>query len=141
MVDDLVDQVRANDLIEVSTKAELAEYSGYVGNFSSRIRMGEEQTLKEIEHGVTIVAAGAEESKPQEYLYGEDDRVMTLLELDEIIEKDADRMKGCNTAVFIQCVGSRNDERPYCSRVCCSHSVKNALKLKELKPDMDIYVL
>jgi len=103
--------------------------------------VGGKKTLKEIEHGVTIVAAGAEESKPKEYLYGQDDRVMTLLELDEMIEKGADRVKGCNAAVFIQCVGSRNDERQYCSRVCCSHSVKNALKLKELKPDMDIYVL
>ena len=141
LVEGLVDQVHANDLIEVSTRAELAEYSGYVGNFSSKINVDGGETLKEIEHGVTIVAAGAEELKPQEYLYGEDDRVMTLLELDEMIEKDTDRVKGCNVAVFIQCVGSRNDDRPYCSRVCCSHSVKNALRLKELKPEMDVYVL
>jgi heterodisulfide reductase subunit A len=87
------------------------------------------------------VAVGAEESEPHEYLYGDDDRVMTLLELDEMIEKDSNRVKGCDVAVFIQCVGSRNDDRPYCSRVCCSHSVKNALKLKELKPEMDVYVL
>ncbi|MGD0233793.1 MAG: CoB--CoM heterodisulfide reductase iron-sulfur subunit A family protein [Syntrophorhabdales bacterium] len=141
LVEGLVDQVHANDLIEVSTRAELAEYSGYVGNFSSKINVDGGETLKEIEHGVTIVAAGAEELKPQEYLYGEDDRVMTLLELDEMIEKKADRVKGCDVAVFIQCVGSRNDDRPYCSRVCCSHSVKNALRLKELKPEMDVYVL
>ena len=141
MVENLVGQVRANDLIDVSTKAELAEYSGYVGNFSSGIRVGEGKTLKEIEHGITIVAVGAEESEPHEYLYGDDDRVMTLLELDEMIEKDSNRVKGCDVAVFIQCVGSRNDDRPYCSRVCCSHSVKNALKLKELKPEMDVYVL
>ena len=89
--------------------------------------MGQEETLKEIEHGVTIVAAGAEELKPHEYLYGEDDRVMTLLELDEMIEQGRNRVKSCDVAVFIQCVGSRNDDRPYCSRVCCSHSVKNAL--------------
>jgi heterodisulfide reductase subunit A len=141
MVDDLVAQVSANDLIDVLTNAELVEYSGYVGNFLSGIRIGKEETLKEIEHGVTIVAAGAEELKPKEYLYGEDNRVMTLLELDEMFEKDGDRVKGCECAVFIQCVGSRNDERPYCSRVCCSHSVKNALRLKELKPEMDVYVL
>jgi heterodisulfide reductase subunit A len=141
LVEDLVGQVHASHLIEVSTRAELADYSGYVGNFLSKIRVDAGETLKEIEHGVTIVAAGAEELKPQEYLYGEDDRVMTLLELDEMIEKKADRVKGCDVAVFIQCVGSRNDDRPYCSRVCCSHSVKNALRLKELKPEMDVYVL
>ena len=58
-----------------------------------------------------------------------------------MIEKDPGRVKETEAAVFIQCVGSRNDERPYCSRVCCSHSVKDALKLKGLRPDMDVYVL
>jgi heterodisulfide reductase subunit A len=141
LVADLVAQVHANELIEVSTQAELREHSGYVGNFLSRFRVGGEDTPREIEHGVTIVAAGAEELKPQEYLYGQHSGVMTLLELDEMIEKGDDRVKDANTAVFIQCVGSRNDERHYCSRVCCSHSVKDALRLKELKPEMDVYVL
>jgi heterodisulfide reductase subunit A len=119
----------------------LIEHTGYVGNFLSTIRVSGNGAPKEIEHGVTIVAAGAEELKPQEYLYGQDPRVTTLLELDEMIEKSDDRVKNANTAVFIQCVGSRNEERQYCSRVCCSHSVKNALRLKELKPEMDVYVL
>ena len=87
------------------------------------------------------MASGAGEHRPGEYLYGRDPRVVTLLEVDEMIEKDAGRVKETEAAVFIQCVGSRNDERPYCSRVCCSHSVKDALKLKGLRPDMDIYVL
>ena len=93
---------------------------------------------------MTIVATGAEEFRPRGlYLYGDDNRVKTLLELDEIADtREAERLlENCNTVVFIQCVGSRDEERPYCSRVCCSHSVKSALKLKELKPDMDIYVL
>jgi heterodisulfide reductase subunit A2 len=141
MVENLVDKVSANNLIDVSTNAELIEYSGYVGNFISGIKIGDGETLKEIKHGITIVAAGTEELKPNEYLYGEDNRVMTLLELDEVIDKDSNRVKECDCAVFIQCVGSRNDERPYCSRVCCSHSVKNALQLKKLKPEMDVYVL
>jgi heterodisulfide reductase subunit A len=178
LIGDLIGQVRDNDLIDVSTGAELAEYSGYVGRFSSKVRVGPAGALKEIEHGATIVAVGAEESTPREYLHGEDDRVMTLLELDEVIDPHGpasvgigsrrarafegkagapaeragasppegvtpvpDRLKDCNTVVFIQCVGSRNEDRPYCSRVCCSHSVMNALKLKELKPEMDIYVL
>ena len=141
LLQDLITQVRATDLIEVSTRTELVEHSGYVGNFLSKIRVNGKDAPKEIEHGVTIVAAGAEELKPQEYLYGQDPRVMTLLELDGMIEKGDDRVKQADTAVFIQCVGSRNQERPYCSRVCCSHSVKNALKLKKLKPEMDVYVL
>ena len=140
LIKDLIGQVRDNALIDVSTGAELVEYSGYVGRFTSRVKVGPAGALKEIEHGATIVAVGAEESTPQEYLYGEDKRVMTLLEFDEVLT-DADRLKDCNGVVFIQCVGSRNDERPYCSRVCCSHSVKSALKLKEFKPEMDVYVL
>jgi heterodisulfide reductase subunit A len=76
------------------------------------------------------------------YLYGDDDRVKTLLELDEMLASQEDRvLEDLNTVVFVQCVGSRDEERPYCSRVCCSHSVKSALQLKELKPEMDIYVL
>ena len=45
------------------------------------------------------------------------------------------------SAVFIQCVGSRIKERPYCSKVCCTHSVVSALKLKEVNPEMDVYIL
>jgi len=140
-VDALIQNAAENSLIHIETNAEFVDFSGYVGNFLSVVKTGKEGALKEIRHGVTIVATGAEELKPREYLYGEDGRVMTLLELDEMIEKDNNSVKNCDAAVFIQCVGSRNDERPYCSRVCCSHSVKNALKLKELKPEMDVYVL
>jgi len=140
-LNDLIREVNENPLIQVHTETEVVNFSGYVGNFSSKVKIGKEGIIKDIEHGVTIVATGAEESKPKEYLYGEDARVMTLLDLDEVIEKDVDRFKDCNTMVFIQCVGSRNEEHPYCSRVCCSHSIKNALKLKEIKPEVDIYIL
>jgi heterodisulfide reductase subunit A2 len=142
LVKDLISQVYAAEgMIDVTTGATLEEFTGYVGNFHSKVRVNGNGSPKAIEHGVTIVAAGAEEWKPNEYLYGQDPRVATLLELDEMIANGDDRVKNANTAVFIQCVGSRNDERHYCSRVCCSHSVKNALMLKEQKPDMDIYVL
>jgi len=141
-VEDVVAEVESNSLIEVLTDAELLEYSGYVGSFTSVVKVGKAGSLREISHGVTIVATGAEELKPHEsYLYGVDDRVKTLLELDEALEKDGERFRDCNSVVFIQCVGSRDEERPYCSRVCCSHSVKNALKLKELNPEMDVYVI
>jgi len=141
-VEGVVAEVKSNGLIEVLTNAELVEHFGYVGKFTSVVRVGTEGSLREISHGVTIVATGAEEFKPREsYLYGVDDRVKTLLELDEAMERDGERFKDCNSVVFIQCVGSRDEERPYCSRVCCSHSVKSALKLKELKPEMDVYVI
>jgi heterodisulfide reductase subunit A len=79
---------------------------------------------------------GAKEYKPREYLYGEDERIITQLELEEVIRKITPK-----NVVMIQCVGSRNDERPYCSRVCCFHAVKNALLLKERNPATNIYIL
>jgi heterodisulfide reductase subunit A len=137
----LIEEVKAHPKIRVHTGTRLLDFSGYVGNFESTIQMVASKTRETIEHGIAIVATGAEELKPNEYLYGEDDRVVTLLELDAAIDETPERFKTMQTMVFIQCVGSRNDERPYCSRVCCSHSVKNALQLKRLNPDMDIYVL
>jgi heterodisulfide reductase subunit A len=138
---DVVRKVYKNLLIQVHAKARLLDFSGYVGNFVSRISAGERSAVKEITHGVTVVATGTEEFKPALYLYGEDPRVVTQLELEQEIQEGSERLKQCNTLAMIQCVGSRDEERPYCSRVCCSQAVKNALKLKKLNPAMDIYVL
>jgi heterodisulfide reductase subunit A len=66
---------------------------------------------------------------------------MTQLELEERIAKEDETILNAETLVMIQCVGCRNEDRNYCSRVCCGNSVKQALKLKELKPEMDIYIL
>lgn len=140
-VRDLVRQVYENLFVQVYTETELVEFSGYVGNFSSRLKEVPSGITKDIRHGVTIVATGGEELKPREYLYGENDHVMTLLDLDLELEKNPERFKDCRSMVFIQCVGSRNEERPYCSRVCCSHSIKNVLKLKKINGEMEIYVL
>jgi heterodisulfide reductase subunit A len=87
------------------------------------------------------MATGASPLKPAEYSYGEDPRILTSLELDrKFLDKDP-ALEKINTAVFIQCVGSREPERPYCSRVCCTHAIDNALQLKKLNPDMNVFVL
>ena len=138
---DLIRRVYGNLLIHVHTEASVIEFGGYVGNFIAKIRVEGERGVKEIAHGVSIVATGAEEFKPDEYLYGKDPRVVTLLELEEEIARNSERFRNCDTLVMIQCVGSRENSRPYCSRVCCSQALKNALKLKAINPEMDIYVL
>ncbi|MBN1103260.1 MAG: CoB--CoM heterodisulfide reductase iron-sulfur subunit A family protein [Deltaproteobacteria bacterium] len=138
---DLIKKVYKSLLIQVHTESRVVDFSGYVGNFVSRIAVGKRGLLKEIPHGVTIVATGTEEFKPAVYGYGEDPRVVTQLELEGEIQAGGERLKQCGTMVMIQCVGSREEERPYCSRVCCSHAVKNALRLKDIHPSMDIYVL
>jgi heterodisulfide reductase subunit A len=117
----------------------ITKVDGYVGNFKTTVKS--EGRVKEIEHGAVVIATGAQEYQPSEYLYGESDQVLTSVELGERIAEKDELVSNAECAVMIQCVGCRNEDRNYCSRVCCSHSVKNALKLKELKPDMDIYIL
>jgi len=131
---ELVDRVTADPRITVYTGSEVAGVSGYVGNFVTTL--GDSRTIK---HGVTILATGGEPYTPNEYLYGQDARVVTNLELDGMMD-DA-RVTGARNVVFIQCVGSREPGRPYCSRVCCTSSVKKALRLKKDDPARGVFVL
>jgi heterodisulfide reductase subunit A-like polyferredoxin len=136
---DLISRVTAHEKIEVITNALVVGYSGFKGNFTTEIMVGPDMEQRKIEHGVVILATGAHEYKPKEYLYGDDPRVMTQLEL-------ADRMKkgeldAPQQVVMIQCIGSRNEENPNCSRVCCQTAVKNALHIKEKYPDAEVFVL
>jgi len=136
---DLIRKVYQHPLIHVSTDATITEVSGYVGNFVTKVQT--QGMVKEIEHGAAILAVGAEEYRPTEYLYGSDERVVTQLELEEQIDGGAEWLTDPQTMVMIQCVGCRNEDRNYCARICCSQAVKNSLKLKDLNPEMDIYVL
>jgi heterodisulfide reductase subunit A2 len=136
---DLVRKIYQHPGIHVYEDAVIMEASGYVGNFATRIQSPRGET--EIKHGATVIAIGADEYKPTEYLYGEDERVLTQLELEERIARQDEKILGSQCMVMIQCVGCRNEERNYCSRICCSQAVKNALSLKEKNPEMDIYVL
>ena len=138
-LDDVIGQVYKNPLIHVSHSAEIQKVEGYLGNFTTTVET--EGRLKKIKHGVSVIATGAEEYKPTEYLYGENDQVVTHLEVGEEIAKGNEAITHAETLVMIQCVGSRNEERNYCSRICCSHAVKNALKLIKINPEMRIYVL
>ncbi len=134
----LIATVTAHPNIRVYTNAKLVEVKGSLGNFESKIAVGGNGMTQEIRHGVIIVATGAETYRPTEFLYGQDDRVMLHQELEERIAANGFKAK---SVAFIQCVGSRNKERPYCSRTCCSETIKHALKLKELDPDAQVYVL
>jgi len=136
---DLVREVYRHPSIHVYTDATITEATGYVGNFVTKVRS--ERGLSEIKHGAAVIAIGADEYKPVEYLYGENDRVLTQLELEEKIARGEEDLTGSQTLVMIQCVGCRQEDRNYCSRVCCSQAVKNALKLKGINPGMDIYIL
>ncbi|TAK34867.1 MAG: CoB--CoM heterodisulfide reductase iron-sulfur subunit A family protein [Chloroflexota bacterium] len=136
---DLIRKVYQHPSVHVYTDAAITEATGYVGNFVTKVKSY--RGLTEIQHGATVIATGADLYKPSEYLYGEDDRVLTHLELDERINQGDERVLSAESLVMIQCVGCRNEDRNYCSRVCCSESIKNALSLKDKNPKMDVYVL
>ncbi len=140
-IDKLIADVRANDAIEVLTESEIASFKGYKGNFTTKVRMGADKSEKTIEHGVAVVATGAHEYKPTEFLYGQNDRVMTQMELDAAMHEKNKEVAAWNRVVMIQCVGSRNESNPNCSRICCQGAVKHALQLKAMNPEMEIYIL
>ncbi|MCF8010025.1 MAG: FAD-dependent oxidoreductase [Clostridiales bacterium] len=132
----LIKDIYNNSLVTVFTESEIKDASGFVGNYTTTLTTGEE-----ISHGVTIIATGANEYKPSEYLYGQNNRVMTLLELEEAMASNDVKINNAENYVFIQCVGSRDDKRPYCSRICCTKSINTALKIKKSKPEANIYIL
>jgi heterodisulfide reductase subunit A len=129
-------KVKENKKIHVFTKSKIKEIQGYIGNFKTTILNGKKET--ELGHGIVILSTGAKEYTPKEYLYGKDKRVLTQSELEEKLAKKSFSAK---RVVMIQCVGSRDEERSYCSRTCCGDAIKNALKIKEISPDTDIYIL
>jgi heterodisulfide reductase subunit A2 len=136
---DLIANVYKHRLIHVYHNATITDATGYVGNFVTSVKS--ERGFTEIKHGAAVLAIGADLYTPSEYLYGEDERVVTHLELEDLVTKRDEKITNAQSVVMIQCVGCRNEDRNYCSRLCCSESVKNALKLKEIHPEMDIYIL
>ncbi|MFH1732663.1 MAG: FAD-dependent oxidoreductase [Planctomycetota bacterium] len=131
-----VRKVKDHPKIKVWAGAAVGRIDGFVGNFKTTIKQNGKEV--EVEHGAVIVATGAREHVPDEYLYGSDDRVVTQSELEA---KLAGNDFVAERVVMIQCVGSREDDRMYCSRICCSQAVKNALRIKKEHPDTDVYVL
>jgi len=133
----IIEKVEKHPKIKVYKKAKIEKVDGYIGNYATTLKNGSAKLT--IEHGVIIVATGAEEYKPNEYLYGKHKHVLTQLEFEK---KLADKENlGKKTIVMIQCVGSRDENHPYCSRICCTDAIKNALKVKERHPDSQVYIL
>jgi heterodisulfide reductase subunit A len=136
---DLMHKVYQHPSIHVHMDAVISEATGYVGNFITRVKC--DVGYIEIKHGAAVIATGAEEYKPTEYLYGEDDRVLTQLELGDQLAREDEKLANAQSLVMIQCVGCRQEDRDYCARVCCGHAIKNALKLKKINPEINIYIL
>lgn len=137
-LDRLINSLEADKRVEIYKNAQIERVDGYIGNFETTLRVDGNQ--KTIQHGVAIIATGASEFKPETFLYGTDRRVLTGMELQRLL-KDGTVPEGTEAVAFFQCVGSRISERPYCSRVCCTRSVRSALDLKAVNPRMEVFIL
>ncbi|MGO9689257.1 MAG: FAD-dependent oxidoreductase [Syntrophobacteraceae bacterium] len=136
----LIEEVKTHRKIEVMTDTRITGFSGYKGNFFTQVQTCE-SSIREISHGCAILATGAREDQPKAFGYGANGGVMTQLELDELMRNEPARAAAWDRVVMIQCVGSRTDDNPNCSRVCCQSAVKHARELKKLNPHMDVMIL
>jgi len=141
----LVHQVLQEPRITVYTDSELVRHEGFVGNFRSTIEVHRSDPSRrhrvEVEHGVTIVATGGQEFHGSVYLLGQHERVMTQQELEHLILVNPGRVAQMNTVVMVQCVRPPDAPYDYCSRICCTNTVKNALRIRRLNPKARIYIL
>jgi heterodisulfide reductase subunit A2 len=136
----LVQQVNSNERITVHFNCKVQDVQGFIGNFKTKISCNGGEPV-DIDHGVAVIAVGASEWKPDVYGYGTDPRIRTHLEMSEAMRAIEPAVMRAGTTVFIQCVGSRCDERPWCSKVCCNHTVMDAITLKQANPSANIFVL
>ena len=142
MLTNLIDRLNKNSRITVMPETEIVELSGYVGQYHTVARnlKGERS---ELEHGIVVVATGGKEIKPVSYGYNEAAGVVTQHELEVDIDKifPGNGSRKVDSVVMVQCVGSRNEEHPYCSRICCTQAIKNALEIKKRSPETQITIL
>jgi heterodisulfide reductase subunit A len=135
----MIADIMSNELIEVHLNTTVGKLEGFVGNFKTTLVSG--NVLTPVTHGAVIVATGAHELKPTEYLYGQNPNVITQLELDKRLQSGDAALKDLKNVVMIQCVGSREGARNYCGRVCCNQAIRNSAALRKLNPDINITVL
>jgi heterodisulfide reductase subunit A len=137
---DLIEKVNSNENLHVYTQAEIENIEGFIGNFKTTLYYGDNKDKVEFDHGVVVVATGAHEYEPNNYLYGKNDLVIKQSDFEKLLNT-SDKVKAKKSIVMIQCVGSRNEEHPYCSKMCCAEAIKNAIATKEKYPNINITIL
>jgi heterodisulfide reductase subunit A len=140
----LIKRVHSHERIALYYNTEVIGFEGHVGNFRSRLSCagnGEPPRCWEIEHGVAVVATGGYEYKGTTFLYGQDPRVVTQLELERQLTENVDAARELRQVVMIQCVNPPEQQVHYCSRTCCTNTMKNAIRIKQINPDCHVYVL
>ncbi|MHC4109519.1 MAG: FAD-dependent oxidoreductase [Planctomycetota bacterium] len=140
---DNIEQVEASKKIHVHLNTRVKEFSGYMGNYKTTLVSTDDKARETtIEHGAVIIATGAAEYETKEYMYGKSDRVITQKEFEAKLSDQAESAKftSAQTVAMIQCVGSREEDRMYCGRVCCTQAIKNALKIKQINPATNVVI-
>ena len=140
LLEKTIERVKKHPMIQLMMQTTLVESGGSKGNFHTKVKLPSGE-IQNIDHGVGVIATGLQEYQPTEFLYGQDKRILTQLDLEKKIVETPMEIARTKNVVMIQCVGSRNEERPNCSRICCAMAVKNALKIKALSPDANVTVL
>jgi heterodisulfide reductase subunit A len=140
LLKDMLAHVRTSDRIRVYLETQVEKVDGHVGNFHARLTSKGSSSFS-ADYGVVVVATGAKEAHTEEYLSGQDERVISQTELSRLLDTRDPSISALKTVVMIQCVGSRDDQRPYCSKFCCSRAIDNSLRFKEINPEGQIYVL
>jgi heterodisulfide reductase subunit A2 len=140
-INQLIKDVTAHENIQVLTRSIIVDHSGVAGLFKTGIQTGSRMSYMQLNHGVMILATGALPNRPDVYGLGTHDSITTQLDLDGIIEDEPEKINAMNQLVMIQCVGSRENGNPNCSRVCCQSAIKNALRIKAINPDVQIFIL
>lgn len=136
LLDDLSARLNDNPKVTIHTNALVKKVEGYIGNFVATVE--ETGTEIKLKVGAIIVALGARVLKPAGLMGYDGEKVVTHLELEAILRRGAPPAKN---VVMIQCVGSRCEERTYCSRICCMTAVKNAILLKESNPEINVTIM
>lgn len=137
---ELCERIENHPGITLYTGSRVERVDGFVGNFQSVIAGPQGQV--QFDHGAVVLAVGGKPAVPDEYLYGSDPRVATAEELEQrLAGMAAGDIEPGESFVMIQCVGSRTPEYPSCGNVCCSQAVKNSLRIKELQPRAEVFVL
>jgi heterodisulfide reductase subunit A2 len=135
----LIERITHHPKITVYLKSSLVSHNGPMGAFNGTVQ--NEDGHIPIQYGAVIVATGGRPYEPKEYLYGKNKRVLTQVEFSKRLVEDSSWASRLNRIVMIQCVGSREPDFPFCSRVCCAAAVKNSIQLKEINPGAKIVVL
>ncbi len=142
LADDFLEQrinaVAGHERVELHLAASIKDITGYVGQF--KVILDESGAEKSIDCGVIIVATGAKELEPEGLYEYDGERVITQLQLEEKLRRDASNLEGIENVVMIQCAGARGEVVGYCSKICCMNAIKNAKLVKDANPDINVFI-